>query len=109
MTGHPMSRDAFGSWLDAYGHAWETKDSQAFARLFAEDATYQVTPFEDPMLGRTAILGYVSEATRTQQQIRAHSPDGEMFGFPRLRALISEHAEEGRLEGLLLDELYSLR
>ena len=70
MTGHPMSRDAFGSWLDADGHAWETKDSQAFARLFAENATYQVTPFEEPMFGRTAILGYVSEATRTQQQIR---------------------------------------
>ena len=45
----------------------------------------------------------------TDGLVEAHSPDGEMFGFPRLRALISEHAEEGRLEGLLLDELYSLR
>ena len=43
----------------------------------------------------------------TDGLVEAHSPNGEMFGFPRLRALISEHAEEGRLEGLLLDELYS--
>jgi serine phosphatase RsbU (regulator of sigma subunit) len=43
----------------------------------------------------------------TDGLVEAHAPDGEMFGFPRLRALISEHAEEGRLEGLLLEELYA--
>jgi serine phosphatase RsbU (regulator of sigma subunit) len=30
-----------------------------------------------------------------------------MFGFPRLRALISEHAEQGPLGDFLLEELYS--
>ena len=69
MTDYSTNRDAFGSWLDALGHAWEAKDSRAFARLFAKDATYQVTPFREPMRGREAILGYVSEATRTQDQI----------------------------------------
>jgi serine phosphatase RsbU (regulator of sigma subunit) len=30
--------------------------------------------------------------------VEAHDPQGEMFGFPRLRALIAEHAaEEGSL------------
>ncbi len=43
----------------------------------------------------------------TDGLVEAHAPDGEMFGFPRLRALICEHAEEGRLEGVLLDELHS--
>jgi serine phosphatase RsbU (regulator of sigma subunit)/predicted ester cyclase len=43
----------------------------------------------------------------TDGLVEAHAPDGEMFGFPRLRALISEHAEEGRLEDLLLEELYA--
>ena len=37
----------------------------------------------------------------------AHDPEGEMFGFPRLRALIAEHAEEADLGNLLLEELYS--
>jgi serine phosphatase RsbU (regulator of sigma subunit) len=43
----------------------------------------------------------------TDGLVEAHAPDGEMFGFPRLRALISEHDQEGRLEDLLLEELNS--
>ena len=39
--------------------------------------------------------------------VEAHHPNGEMFGFPRLRALIAEHAEKESLEEALLGELYS--
>src|ERR671915_1029941 len=39
--------------------------------------------------------------------VEAHDPKGEMFGFPRLRALIAEHAEEAALGDYLLEELYS--
>jgi serine phosphatase RsbU (regulator of sigma subunit)/predicted ester cyclase len=39
--------------------------------------------------------------------VEAHDPKGEMFGFPRLRALVAEHAEERSLEDFLLEELYS--
>jgi serine phosphatase RsbU (regulator of sigma subunit) len=39
--------------------------------------------------------------------VEAHDPKGEMFGFPRLRALIAEHGEERSLEDFLLEELYS--
>jgi serine phosphatase RsbU (regulator of sigma subunit) len=39
--------------------------------------------------------------------VEAHDSDGEMFGFPRLRALIAEHAEKESLEEALLEELYS--
>jgi predicted ester cyclase len=40
--------------------------------------------------------------------VEAHDPKGEMFGFPRLRALIAEHAEEERPLGeFLMEELYS--
>src|SRR5918994_732943 len=41
--------------------------------------------------------------------VEAHDPEGEMFGFPRLRALLAEHsAEEERLVGdFLMEELYS--
>ncbi len=39
--------------------------------------------------------------------VEAHDHKGEMFGFPRLQALIAEHAaEEGSLADLLLEELY---
>ena len=40
--------------------------------------------------------------------LEAHNPKGEMFGFPRLQALVSKHGEEARsLEEALLEELYS--
>jgi serine phosphatase RsbU (regulator of sigma subunit) len=39
--------------------------------------------------------------------VEAHDPEGEMFGFPRLRALVAEQGEERSLVDLLLDELYS--
>jgi serine phosphatase RsbU (regulator of sigma subunit)/ketosteroid isomerase-like protein len=39
--------------------------------------------------------------------VEAHNPRGEMFGFPRLRALVAEHGEERSLGNLLLEELYS--
>jgi steroid delta-isomerase-like uncharacterized protein len=39
--------------------------------------------------------------------VEAHNPKGEMFGFPRLRALVAEHGEERTLRNLLLEELYS--
>jgi serine phosphatase RsbU (regulator of sigma subunit) len=43
----------------------------------------------------------------TDGLLEAHAPDGEMFGFPRLRALIAEHGEERSLGDFLLEELYS--
>jgi predicted ester cyclase len=39
--------------------------------------------------------------------VEAHDPKGEMFGFPRLRALVAQHGEERSLGNLLLEELYS--
>jgi serine phosphatase RsbU (regulator of sigma subunit)/predicted ester cyclase len=39
--------------------------------------------------------------------VEAHGPKGEMFGFPRLRALVVEHGEDRSLGNILLEELYS--
>ena len=44
----------------------------------------------------------------TDGLVEAHDPKGEMFGFPRLRALLAEHvAEESSLGDFLLEKLYS--
>jgi serine phosphatase RsbU (regulator of sigma subunit) len=40
--------------------------------------------------------------------VEAHDPKREMFGFPRLRALIAHHSEEERALGdFLMEELYT--
>jgi serine phosphatase RsbU (regulator of sigma subunit)/predicted ester cyclase len=39
--------------------------------------------------------------------VEAHDPKGEMFGFPRLRALVAEHGKERSLGEFLLEKLYT--
>jgi len=39
--------------------------------------------------------------------VEAHNPKGEMFGFPRLRALVAEYGDERRLVDFLMGELSS--
>jgi serine phosphatase RsbU (regulator of sigma subunit) len=39
--------------------------------------------------------------------VEAHDPKRQMFGFPRLRALVAEHGEERSLVEFLMEELYS--
>jgi steroid delta-isomerase-like uncharacterized protein len=39
--------------------------------------------------------------------VEAHDPKGEMFGFPRLRALVAKRGKEHSLGNFLLEELHS--
>ncbi len=68
-----MEPDKLKTWLEAYGRAWEARDPRAATALFAEDGTYQVTPFVAPMRGHEAIFQYWSEVTRPERDIQ--------FGF----------------------------
>ncbi len=43
----------------------------------------------------------------TDGLVEAHDPQREMFGFPRLQALVAEHGEVGALGDLLMEELYT--
>jgi serine phosphatase RsbU (regulator of sigma subunit)/predicted ester cyclase len=39
--------------------------------------------------------------------VEAHDPEGEMIGFPRLRAFVAEQGEDGSLGEFCLEKLYS--
>ena len=43
----------------------------------------------------------------TDEIVEAHNPKGEMFGFPRLIALVARYGKQGALGERLLEELYS--
>jgi ketosteroid isomerase-like protein len=43
-------------WLDAYVDAWRTYDGAAVGALFSEDASYRYRPYEEPLVGREAIV-----------------------------------------------------
>lgn len=66
----PMTHGAFSAWLEKYGRAWETGDATAAAELYAEDGTYQVTPFVEPIRGRAAILDYWRHVAQTEEQVQ---------------------------------------
>lgn len=57
-------------WLDDYRKAWETRDADAAAALFTEDATYREQPYEEPYRGREGVHRYWSSVTATQSDIR---------------------------------------
>jgi uncharacterized protein (TIGR02246 family) len=77
-----MTLQGFDDWLDAYGRAWESRNPQAAADLYAEDGTYQVTPFLEPMRGKQAILEYWTNVAQTQQDIQ--------FGY-QILAITPDH------------------
>ena len=60
---------ALDRWLGAYKRAWEDRDPVAAADLFAADATYHETPFDEPSRGRDGIFEYWSDVPRTQRGI----------------------------------------
>ena len=57
------------NWLNAYGRAWETRDPDAAAALFSEDAVYWQTPFGPPAQGQEGVRTYWAGATSTQTDI----------------------------------------
>ena len=56
-------------WAYRYARAWETRDAEAAAALFTEDATYRSSPFEEPYRGRDGVRRYWSEVTSTQENV----------------------------------------
>jgi hypothetical protein len=50
-----MTREQVMSWLEAYEHAWRTAGTAGLERLFDPEATYQLSPYEEPLSGLEAI------------------------------------------------------
>jgi hypothetical protein len=64
-----MDRKSFKRWLDSYGRAWMGRDPEAAAALYTEDASYRVTPFDEPLRGRVAIYEYWKGVAKTEENI----------------------------------------
>jgi hypothetical protein len=66
-----MTIEQFERWLKGYGEAWESGDPHLAVELFADDARYFETPFDEPMIGRQAIYSYWTEgANQTQRDVQ---------------------------------------
>lgn len=102
-----MDQQVLHKWLVAYGRAWVSRDPLAAASLYSNDATYQVTPFDEPIRGRDAILEYWKGVATTQERINfefeilAVTPE---YGITRWRAtfLIVPPGLDTRLDGIFV-------
>jgi ketosteroid isomerase-like protein len=44
------------AWLDRYVAAWLSYDANDIAALFTEDVVYRYHPYDDPLVGREAVV-----------------------------------------------------
>ncbi|HMJ80530.1 MAG TPA: nuclear transport factor 2 family protein [Candidatus Dormibacteraeota bacterium] len=51
-----MTENDVQRWLDEYREAWLSYDGAAIAALFSEDASYRYHPWDEPVIGREAIV-----------------------------------------------------
>lgn len=56
-------------WVESYKVAWETRDPDAAAALFAPEGTYRDNIFEEPHKGRAGINAYWTEVTAAQGDV----------------------------------------
>ena len=72
-------------WLRRYGAAWEARDGEAAASLFADEAEYCWGPHDPPLTGRDAIRDRWSEATSDQRDVTFRH---EILGIDGDRAFV---------------------
>eukprot|EP00667_Euglena_gracilis_P020971 EG_transcript_22827 len=65
-----MTDEELVAIMTAYGRAWETKDAAGLLALFAPDATYQVSPFSQPLQGHAAIEAYWANLRKRHVQFQ---------------------------------------
>ena len=64
-----MTSDDLKSWLAAYKAAWETRDPDAAAALFAAGSTYRDTPYSEPFQGPDGVREYWAGVTSDQRDV----------------------------------------
>lgn len=107
-----MDRESFSQWLGSYSNAWRGRDPEAAASLYSDDATYQVTPFDEPLRGRSKIREYWEHVSKTEDRIQF---DYEIlavtaeYGIARWRAslVLLPSGLETKLDGIFLISLDS--
>ncbi len=51
-----MTPEMVQDWIERYIEAWRSYDAHAIGDLFSPDATYAYSPWDEPLVGREAIV-----------------------------------------------------
>jgi ketosteroid isomerase-like protein len=52
----PMDHPSAQTWLNQYVAAWLSYDPDQIAALFSDDVAYRYHPYDDPVVGRDAVV-----------------------------------------------------
>lgn len=69
------SRVAVEAWIATYERAWRTEGTESLGELFTEDATYRMSPYEEPATGLAAIAALWER----EREVRYLKPGGAEY------------------------------
>ena len=105
-----MTREDVAAWLDRYVAAWQSYDRDAIGDLFSDDAQYRYHPYDEPVVGRGAIVDSWLEEDRVDEpgsfeaRYEPYAVDGD-------RAVVtgaSTYFENGAVDRIY-DNVFTLR
>ena len=64
-----MNESNLNTWLKTLGEAWVTKNPELIGSVCAEDVKYYENPFEEPRVGRDAVIAEWQNVPNTQKDI----------------------------------------
>ena len=66
-----MDRATAQRWLDHYVSAWKSYDRDDIGALFADDVAYRFHPYDEPLVGREAVVdAWLGESTAAGSSTR---------------------------------------
>ena len=66
-----MDRATAQRWLDDYVSAWKSYDRNDIGTLFADDVAYRFHPYDEPLVGREAVVdAWLGESTAAGSSTR---------------------------------------
>lgn len=98
------------AWLEKYIHAWKSYDADAIGGLFSEDARYYYGPFDEPLVGRAAIVASWLEDQDTPGQYDAHYKPLTVEGMTAVANGRSQYFSPGsKTVGAEYDNIFLIR
>lgn len=107
-AGAEVTLAELSAWLDAYGDAWESRDSDKAASLFAKDSSYRVTPYEEAHIGPSGVREYWNSVTASQRNVAFESQALSVNGDTGIAHWSAEFDVEPGGEHIELDGIFVL-
>lgn len=81
-----MTREALDHWLRGYERAWRSPGTDALRELFTEDATYLLSPYQDPVVGLEEIAAMWEREREGPEEV--FEMTSEVFAVDGERAVV---------------------